>query len=59
MGQKNLNKIPVPHVVSMAEELVIVPRRPHARTVRPRQWHVTRGGHTIEKELQGGGLALT
>ena len=55
MGHKNLNKIPVPHVVSMAEELVIVPRRPYARTVRPRQWHVTRGGHTIEKELQGEG----
>ena len=52
VGHKNLNKVPVPHVISMAEEPIIVPRRPHAQTVWPRQWHVIRGGHTIEKELQ-------
>ena len=42
-------------VISMAEEPIIVPRRPHAQIVRPHQWHVTRGGHTVEKELRGGG----
>ena len=55
MRHKNLNKIPVPRVVSMAEEPIIMPRRPHAQTVRPHQWHVTKGGHTVEKELRGGG----
>ena len=45
----------MPRVVSMTEELVIVPRRPHAWTVGARQWHITRGGHTVEKLLQGGG----
>ena len=55
LGYKNLNKVHVPHVVSMAEEPIIVSRRPHTRTIRPRQWHVTKGGHTVEKEFQGGG----
>jgi len=58
-GHKNLNKVPVPHVVSMAEKPIIMPRRPHARTVWPCQWHITKGGHTVEKELREGGLALT
>ena len=54
MGHKNLNKVLVPRIISMAEESIIVPKRSHARTVRPRQWHVTRGGHTIEKEIREG-----
>ena len=37
MGHKNLNNVLLPRVVSMAEESIIVPRRPNARTVRPRQ----------------------
>ena len=52
VGHKNSNKVPVPRVVSMAEESIIVPRRLHARTVRPCQWHIARGGPTIEKKLQ-------
>ena len=55
VGHKNLNKVLVSRVISMAEESIIVLRRSHARTVRPRQWHVTRGGHTVKKELRGGG----
>ena len=55
MGHKNLNKVPVPRVVSMAEESIIVPRRPHVRTLRPRQWHIARGGPTDEKKIQRGG----
>ena len=55
MGHRNLTKVLVPRVVSMAEESIIVPRRPHARTVRPHQWHVIRGSHTIKKELRRGG----
>ena len=51
---KNLNKEPVPHVVSIADESIIVSSKPHARTVRPYQWHVTRGGHTVEKEFREG-----
>ena len=51
MGHKNSNKVPVPHVVSMIEEPIIVPRRPHAWTVRPRQWHISIGGPTVEKKL--------
>ena len=54
VGHKNSNKAPVPHVVSIAEEPIIVPRRPHARTIRPRQWHIARGGPTIEKKLWRG-----
>ena len=55
VGHKNLNKVPVPCVVSMTEESIVVPRRPYTWTVRPRQWHVTRGGHTVEKEFRGRG----
>ena len=44
MGHNNSNKVPVPRVVSLAEGPIIVPRRPHARTVKPRQWHVIKGG---------------
>ena len=47
VGHESLNKVPVSRVISMAEELLIVPRRSHAWMVRPRQWHVTRGGHTV------------
>ena len=52
---KNLNKVLVSRVVSMAEEYFIVPRRPHAQTVRPHQWHVNRGGLIIGKEFREGG----
>ena len=54
-GLKNLNKVPVPCVVSMAEKSIIVPKRPHARTIRPRQWHIARGGPTVEKKFRRGG----
>ena len=30
----------MPRVVSMADEYIIVLRRPHAWTVRPHQWHL-------------------
>ena len=30
VGHKNLNKVHVPRVVSMVEESIIVPRKPHA-----------------------------
>ena len=55
MGYKNLNKVFAPRVIPMAKGAIIIPRRSHAQTVRPRQWHITRGGHTIENEFQGGG----
>ena len=55
MGYKNLNKVLVPCVIPMTEKFIIALRRSHARTVRLRQWYVTRGGHTIEKEFRGGG----
>ena len=51
VGYRNLNKVIAPHVIPMAERAIIVPKRSHPRTVRPRQWHVTRRGHTVEKEL--------
>ena len=54
MGYKNLNKVFKPRVISMVEEAIIASRRSHTRTVRPRQWHVTRGGHTIEKSFWEG-----
>ena len=47
-----LNKVIAPHVIPMAKGTIIVPRRSHPRTVRPRQWHVTKGCHTVEKELR-------
>ena len=52
MGHKNSDKVPMPRVVSMAEEPIVVLRRPYAQIVRPRQWHITRGGYTIEKKFQ-------
>ena len=54
MGHKNLNKVLVPRVISIAEESIIMLRRSHARTLRPCQWHVTRGGHIVEKKYQEG-----
>ena len=55
VGYKNLNNVFAPCVIPMAEGAIIMPRRSHARTVRPRQLHVTRGGHTVEKDFWGGG----
>ena len=37
VGCRNLNKVFVPRVIPMAEGVIIVPRRSHARTERPRQ----------------------
>ena len=54
MGYKNLNKAPAPHVISIAEESIAKSRRPHACTVRPRQWHIARGGPITEKKLRRG-----
>ena len=51
MGYRNLNKVFASCVIPMAEGAIIVSRRSHARTIRPHQWHVTRGGHTVEKEF--------
>ena len=51
VGHKNLGKVPTSYVVSMAEEPIIVPWRPHARTVRPRQWHIARGDLDVEKSF--------
>ena len=48
---KNLDKIPVPRVVSMAEESIIKPRRPYTRIVRPRQWPIAREGPAVEKKF--------
>ena len=36
VGHKNLSKVIMPYVVSMADESIIVLRRPHAWTVRLR-----------------------
>ena len=44
----------MPHVVSMAKEPIIMSKKPHARIVRPRQWHSTIGGHIVEKEFRRG-----
>ena len=49
---KNLSKVIVPRVISMAEGDITMPRRLHPRTVRPRHWHVIRGGYTVEKEFR-------
>ena len=51
VGHKNLNKVLVSLVILMAEEFIISLRRSHARTVGLHQWHITRGGHTVEKEF--------
>ena len=55
VGYKNLNKVSAPRVIPMVEKAIIVPRRSHAQTIRSRQWHVIREGHTVEKEFQRGG----
>ena len=54
MGYRNLNKAPVPCVISMAEESIAKSRRSHARTVRPYQWHIARGGLTAKRKLRRG-----
>ena len=54
VGYKNLNKALAPHVISMADESIAKPRRPHACTVRPHQWHIAIGGPTVEKKLRRG-----
>ena len=36
----------------MAEESIAKPRRPHARTVRPHQWHNAKGDPIAEKKFQ-------
>ena len=51
----NLNKVIAPRVIAMVKGAIIVPRRSHPQTVRSHQWHVTRGGHIVEKEIRGGG----
>ena len=53
VGHKNLNKVLMSHVIPMTKESIITPRRSHAWIVRPCQWHVTRGGYTVEKEFRG------
>ena len=45
---RNLNKVIAPCVIPIAEGAIIVSRRSHPWIVRPRQWHVTRGGHTVK-----------
>ena len=49
---RNLSKVIVPRAILMAEGAIIVPKRVHPQTIRPRQWHVTRGDHTVKKEIQ-------
>ena len=50
----------MPRVIPIAEKTIIVPKRSYARTIRPHQWHITKGGHTVEKEFREGvGLVLT
>jgi len=51
---KNLNKTHVPRVILMVEESIAKPRRPHTQTVRPHQWHITRGNPTTEKKFWKG-----
>ena len=52
VGYKNLNKAPTSRVISMAEESIAKPKRPHARTSRPCQWHIARGCPTTEKRVR-------
>ena len=52
VGYRNLNKVIAPRVIPMAKRVIIVPRRTHPWTIRPRQWHITKGDHTIEKEFR-------
>ena len=48
MGYKNLNKAPALCVISMVEESITGPKRPHAS----HQWHIARGGPLVEKKFQ-------
>ena len=50
-GEGGVKEI-APRVIPMVEGAIIVPRRSHPKTIRPRQWHVIRRSHTIEKEFQ-------
>jgi len=50
VGYKNLNKAPTLHVISMVEESITGPRRPHT----PHQWHIARGGPLAEKKFWRG-----
>ena len=54
MGYKNLNKALTSYVISMTEESIVKPRRPHARTVRPHQWHSAKEDPIAEKKLRRG-----
>ena len=54
-GVQEFKKVFTPRVIPMAEEATITPRRLHTQTIRPHQWHVTRGGHIVEKEFWEGG----
>ena len=47
----NLNKVIVPRVIPMVEGGIIA-LRSHPWIVRPRQWHVIIGGHTVEKDFR-------
>ena len=38
----------------MTEESIVKPRRPHARTVRPHQWHSAKEDPIAEKKLRRG-----
>ena len=55
VGYKNLNKVFAPCVIPIAEEAIIALRGSHAWIIRPRQYHVTKGGHIVEKEFWGRG----
>ena len=52
MGYKNLNKALVPRIISMVEESNAKLRRPHTRIVRPHQWHIAKGGPTVERKFR-------
>ena len=54
-GVYKFDEVVLPRVIPKAEEANVVLRRSHPWTVRPRQWHVARGGPTIEKEIWKGG----
>ena len=54
-GVQKFDKVVLPLVILEAKEVNAIPMRSHPWTGRPRQWHVTRGGHTVEKELRRGG----
>ena len=45
VGYRNLNKVIVPYVITMAEEAITVPRSPCTWTIR------LEGGHTGKEEL--------